>query len=203
MARLIFTYPNLCGPVFELTLEKTTVGRDEKNSLVLRDRLVSRRHCEILVHGSEVIIRDLDSHNGTFVDGVRLNKQSQVKSGQVIHFGYVEARLEIGPGADDSEDSSFSAIRSHGKALRDQRRARQQPAQEHPSMQLDAGSLSGQDEPTSLVRPTDSSGRPSSPPATKTATSRSGMSAAIKYVVIAAVVALGLLVVLWLVWGRK
>src|SRR5207248_921790 len=86
MAKLIFTDPNFSGRAYELALEKTTVGRGEQNTLVIRDNSVSLAHCEILMHGSEIIVRDLDSSNGTFVQGIRLNKQSQVKSGQTVRF---------------------------------------------------------------------------------------------------------------------
>src|SRR6266481_4172253 len=103
MAKLIFIDENFSGRVYELMLEKTTVGRGDQNTLVIRDTSLSSTHCEILMHGSEVIVRDLDSRNGTFVNGIRLNKQSQVKSGQTVRFGSVEARLDLGPSKDASD----------------------------------------------------------------------------------------------------
>src|SRR5947207_14315734 len=95
MAKLVFIDKNFSGKVYELMLEKTTVGRGDQNTLVIRDNSLSSRHCEILMNGPEIIVRDLDSLNGTFVDGIRLNKQSQAKSGQTVRFGNVEARLEL------------------------------------------------------------------------------------------------------------
>src|SRR5260370_20998316 len=100
MAKLIFTDPNFSGKVYELMLEKTTVGRGDHNTLVIRDKSLSSSHCEILTNGPEVIVRDLDSSNGTFVNGARLNKQRQVKSGQTVRFGSLEAPLELDPGTD-------------------------------------------------------------------------------------------------------
>src|SRR2546428_13236852 len=84
MAKLIFIDQRFAGRVYELVLEKTTVGRGDQNTLTIRDRSLSASHCEILTYGSEVIVRDLNSRNGTFVQGVRLNQQSQVKSGQTV-----------------------------------------------------------------------------------------------------------------------
>ena len=89
MPKLIFIDKNFSGQVYELVLEKTTVGRSDQNTLVIHDNSLSAAHCEILVNGPEVIVRDLNSRNGTFVDGSRLNKQSGVRSGQTVRFGSV------------------------------------------------------------------------------------------------------------------
>ena len=61
MAKLVFTDKNFAGRVYELLLEKTTVGRGDHNTLVIHDNSLSSSHCEILMHGSEIIVRDLDS----------------------------------------------------------------------------------------------------------------------------------------------
>ena len=201
MAKLIFTDPKLAGRIYELTIETTSVGRSDQNTLVIHDSTVSGRHCEILVNGNEVIVRDLDSHNGTFVDGVRLNKQSQAKSGQTVCFGSVEARLELDLASDDTDASSMTAVHSHAKAVRDQRRAQEKPAPKNPSMHLDAGSPSGQDEPTVMFRQTDLPKRKPEAPATANPEVCAKKSAAAKYVII--VVVIGLIVLLWLLWGRK
>src|SRR5437588_10927892 len=95
MAKLIFLDDTFSGRAYELMLEKTTVGRGDQNTLVIRDGSLSATHCEILMNGSEIIVRDLDSLNGTFVDGAKLNKQSQLKSGQTVRFGSVAARLGL------------------------------------------------------------------------------------------------------------
>src|SRR5687767_8787806 len=94
MAKLIFLNSEIAGRALDLNAEKITVGRASQNALVIRDRSISQTHCEILVFGLEVIIRDLNSANGTFINGVRIRK-SQVKHGQVIRFGLVEARLQF------------------------------------------------------------------------------------------------------------
>jgi len=203
MAKLIFTDPKLSGRIYELNIETTSVGRGEQNTLVIHDSTVSARHCEILVNGNEVIVRDLDSHNGTFVDGVRLNKQSQAKSGQTVRFGSVEARLELDLASDDTDASSMTAIHSHAKAVRDQRRAQEKPAPKNPAMHLDAGSPSGQDEPTVMFRQTDLPQRKPVAPVQQSPESQPAACAKGKYVIMAAAVALALVALLWLAWGRK
>jgi pSer/pThr/pTyr-binding forkhead associated (FHA) protein len=138
MPKLVFLDPNYAGTVYELVVEKTTVGRGDQNLLVIRDPSISAQHCEILVHGAEVIIRDLDSRNGTMVNGRKLrNQQSSINSGQLIRFGTVEARVEIERGDSDSDETEETAVRSMGRIMRDQRRASQAPAPANPARRLE------------------------------------------------------------------
>src|SRR5262249_9757284 len=139
MPKLIFTDKKFAGQVYKLVLEKTTVGRGDQNILVIRDESVSANHCLILVNGPEVIVRDLDSRNGTFVNNARLrNQQSQVKSGQTVRFGSVQARLEVEAEPDESGATEITAVYAHGRAMRDQRRAQGKPESPDPSMLLES-----------------------------------------------------------------
>ena len=96
MAKLIFTGEKFKGRSYEFAVEKTTVGRGEHNTLTIPHPSVSETHCEILVNDAEVIVRDLGSRNGTVVNGERIrNQQRQIKGGQSLKFGSVEARLEL------------------------------------------------------------------------------------------------------------
>lgn len=128
MAKLIFTHPDFAGKTYKLFLEKTSVGRSDANVLVIHHASVSARHCEILVYGTEVIVRDLDSSNGTYVGGRKLkNQQTAAKAGETIQFGAVEARLEL-EAADKLEGGTdMTAIVTHARAVRDQRRAKANP----------------------------------------------------------------------------
>jgi hypothetical protein len=55
-----------------LTAEPVTVGRDPKNDIVLDDRRVSRRHAEVRLRLGRYTLYDLQSTNGTFVNGRRI-----------------------------------------------------------------------------------------------------------------------------------
>src|SRR5687768_17471369 len=128
MPKLIFTDPKFAGKTYKLFLEKTTVGRSDGNTLVIRDDSVSSRHCEVLTHGAEVIVRDLGSSNGTFVNGTVLrNQQSVVKSGQTVRIGSIEARVEIDAGDRLDHHTDVTAVLTHARAVRDLRRARANP----------------------------------------------------------------------------
>ena len=135
---------------FDLTREKTSVGRSHTNTVVICDRFVSGKHCDILVNGSEVIVRDLGSRNGTLVNGRRLqNQQCGVKSGHVIAFGPVQARLEIELAETDL--STKSAVYSHSRAVRDERRAQRRGAGADPSLRLEPADFRAGHEPKTEV----------------------------------------------------
>jgi predicted component of type VI protein secretion system len=107
MPKLIFTDASGNDRTVEIVLERTTVGRASRNTLCIPDSSLSREHCEILAYGPEVIVRDLGSRNGTFVDGRRLTEeQCQLKHGHMVTFGAVQARLEIEAPSPDEPPSS-------------------------------------------------------------------------------------------------
>jgi len=98
MPKLMFQNGECAGRVCELEDGIITVGRDETNRIMLDDLTVSRKHCELLVYSPEILVRDLNSTNGTLVHDRMLNgSQWQVLSGQVIQLGLVSVRLELEP----------------------------------------------------------------------------------------------------------
>ena len=56
---------------------------------------VSSHHCEILMRGNEVVVKDLNSTNGTFINGQQVTGEAVLKPGQVLRLGQVEIRLEV------------------------------------------------------------------------------------------------------------
>lgn len=76
----------------------TTVGRDEKADLFVDDRGLSRFHFEIAWNGETAAIRDLQSTNGTSVDGIRVN-EVVLQSGNKISAGRSEFEFQLQAGA--------------------------------------------------------------------------------------------------------
>jgi DNA-binding NtrC family response regulator len=68
------------------------VGQSEGNELVLADAHVSRRHCVIEPMRGRVVVRDLGSTNGTYVNGVRV-PSAILGSGTVVEVGHTRLRL--------------------------------------------------------------------------------------------------------------
>jgi pSer/pThr/pTyr-binding forkhead associated (FHA) protein len=155
MAKLLFIDKNFTGQVCALNRERLSVGRGPENHLVIRDDSVSTKHCEILTHGAEVIVRDLGSRNGTFIDGVRITRQGPVKAGQKVRFGLVEARLQLDPGdGPEEEQSTLTAVHLHAKALKDDQ-ARRRGSPPTPPQAVVQGAETGDpdpgDQPTILL----------------------------------------------------
>ncbi len=84
--RIICTIGPLKGTSFPITESELTFGRLEGSDVVLEDDLVSRRHCGIRLQDGHVVLRDLDSRNGTFVNGESVSKRV-LKDGDVIKIG--------------------------------------------------------------------------------------------------------------------
>jgi transcriptional regulator with GAF, ATPase, and Fis domain len=68
------------------------IGKASDNDLVLSDDTVSRHHCELIRSPEGIHIRDLDSTNGTRVDGTRI-REATVQPGSVVKVGEVEISL--------------------------------------------------------------------------------------------------------------
>ncbi len=95
MAKLVVLTEGLAGTVYELKGDRITVGRVEDNNIQVVEPSVSSHHCELLVKGSEVQIKDLGSTNGTFINGDQI-KEGTLKAGQTLRLGKVELRFDDG-----------------------------------------------------------------------------------------------------------
>ena len=115
--------------VFRLAHDATTsIGRAKKNDVMVMDHGCSRHHCQIVFDGDsdEWLLHDLDSSNGTRLNGKKISGNVQLNDGVVIQIGQVHlgftvdltqpfARFEkvsteaepivIVPGEDDRDDS--------------------------------------------------------------------------------------------------
>jgi pSer/pThr/pTyr-binding forkhead associated (FHA) protein len=98
MSKLVLLSEGFAGRTYELNVEKTTVGRVEDNAFQIAEPSVSSHHAEIILKGNDVVIKDLNSTNGTFINGEKIG-ESVLKPGQTLKFGQVELRLEGKDGA--------------------------------------------------------------------------------------------------------
>jgi ABC transport system ATP-binding/permease protein len=72
-----------------------TIGRSQAADLALSDPSVSRKHASLRLDGATVVIEDLDSANGTFVNGEQIADPVRLESGDVIVLGSTELELRV------------------------------------------------------------------------------------------------------------
>jgi DNA-binding NtrC family response regulator len=100
--------------------DRVVIGTHEKADVRLSDGAVSRFHCEIRVEGEVVMLRDLGSRNGTFLDGV-LIREAYLSENGMISVGTTQLRFEVG---DDrvtvalSAKTRFGAMVGQSRAMR-------------------------------------------------------------------------------------
>jgi hypothetical protein len=83
------------GEEFPLNSAPLTVGRGGQNDLVLAgDDFASARHARIEVRGDGVWVQDLESTNGTFVNGSRVSGAQRLDQGDVLRVGETDLRVE-------------------------------------------------------------------------------------------------------------
>ncbi len=73
-AVLVIRSGDLTGSRFTLSRDKTQIGRHQDSDILLDDITVSRRHAEIVRTSKSLIVRDLGSLNGTYVNQSRVDE---------------------------------------------------------------------------------------------------------------------------------
>ena len=94
------------GRRIPLTRDRLIVGRERGCDVRFTDLGVSRTHAAVQWHGDAVYVEDLGSSGGTFVNGAATRALRELRSGDVLAFASVTARLEGGAvslaGVDDT-----------------------------------------------------------------------------------------------------
>jgi hypothetical protein len=107
MAKLVVLTQSMAGRSCDLASERTTIGRVEENNFQISEPSVSSRHCEILLRGNDIVVKDLGSTNGTFINGEKITEEGILKPGQTLRLGNVELKLDA-PGAPGAPASGSS-----------------------------------------------------------------------------------------------
>ena len=100
--------------------EEIVVGRSSKAGLLIPDRMLSREHARFMGKDGEWFVEDMGSHNGTFLNGARLQGRAKLKAGDSLGLGGSTITLTDGP-ASQSRDDSFgegTVFRSAAEVLR-------------------------------------------------------------------------------------
>jgi pSer/pThr/pTyr-binding forkhead associated (FHA) protein len=111
------------GQVFPLGFEVVTIGRHGDNAIILADPQASRHHAEIVMQGGRWVIQDLDSANGTFVNGQRIEQPQLLRHGDLVRIGQSSFQVEI-PAALSRQDTLVERIPREALAAGTARRPR-------------------------------------------------------------------------------
>lgn len=86
MPKMIVSIDEVVIKEVQLTKDRTTVGRRPYNDIVIDNLAVSGEHAVLQMTGAEVILEDLNSTNGTYLNGKAIKKQ-QLHNGDSIEIG--------------------------------------------------------------------------------------------------------------------
>ena len=92
-SRLVITSGSKEGLELPLNNQPLTIGRSSESGLVIRDDYTSTHHARLVLWGDEWVIQDLDSTNGTFLDGTRVNAPTPVPLNTPIKIGTTSFEL--------------------------------------------------------------------------------------------------------------
>lgn len=85
--RLVMIYGDRNEVVFPLKENRTTIGRDQENSIVLVDEKISKHHAAIIKESENFWIEDLNSKNGVFVNGAKISERKRIYNDNLIKLG--------------------------------------------------------------------------------------------------------------------
>jgi hypothetical protein len=113
MYRLILNAGTAEAQEIPLKAGTNYLGRGFANDFRFDDASISTTHCQVIVDGDSVCIRDSGSTNGTFLGGVQIH-EAFVQPGQTIRLGSVEMTLESG-----EADEALAAVLEPAMAMAD------------------------------------------------------------------------------------
>jgi len=94
MAKLISKMAGVIAEPIQLRLGINRIGRGAHNDFSIDHATISALHCELELTGETLVVRDLGSTNGTFLDDVAI-KNAEIQAGQCLRMGSVELMVEI------------------------------------------------------------------------------------------------------------
>jgi serine phosphatase RsbU (regulator of sigma subunit) len=104
MAKLILLQSGLATP-FDLSRNETVVGRLPECDIQFNSNMISRKHARLVRRGQDIVLEDLGSGNGTFVNGQRITEAVTLAHNDRVKFGPILTRFETDAPAVPSDGS--------------------------------------------------------------------------------------------------
>ncbi len=118
------------GKTYPIEMEEVFLGRDLANDVPISDPEVSRRHARFIMQADGIVLEDLGSTNGTFINGQRISTPQILHAGNVITFG--ENIVMVFEKASYDPDATVVASQAPGQPIQP---GYQKPPQEAPLYQ--------------------------------------------------------------------
>lgn len=105
MPKLVLLQGGQATPI-DLDGDRMILGRHPDCDIQLQSNMVSRQHAQVVRDGDDFVLSDLNSGNGSFVNGKRIEEPTRLKHSDRIKLGPMLMRYETEDGSDDSALSS-------------------------------------------------------------------------------------------------
>ncbi|MFZ4894334.1 FHA domain-containing protein FhaB/FipA [Plantibacter sp. Mn2098] len=92
-SRLVITSGPKNGTELTLGRDPITIGRSADSGLIIRDDYTSTHHARLMLWNDEWMVQDLDSTNGTFLDGKRVSVPTQIPLNTPVKVGQTSFEL--------------------------------------------------------------------------------------------------------------
>jgi len=108
MAQLVFLHEGKAIP-YSVSGNDTVVGRHPECDIQLRSDTVSRKHAKITETAGQYYVEDLDSGNGTFVNGQKIESRTAISNQDRVKFGPLLLRFECESAAPATQTRQISS----------------------------------------------------------------------------------------------
>src|SRR5664279_1848404 len=102
MGKLVVSLDGVVIKEVQITKDKTTLGRRPYNDIVIDNLAISGEHAVLQMLGTEVYLEDLNSTNGTYVNGKAAKKQL-LQNGDSVEVGKYKIKFVNEPASDSFE----------------------------------------------------------------------------------------------------
>ena len=110
----IFGYhPSIYDEIYPLNKEVILIGKSDEADIVIQDTSISSKHAEIFWQDEQWLIEDLESTNGTFINGQQINQVSLLQYGDILQCGLIQlvfGQPEPGGAVDNSGSNLWKGI---------------------------------------------------------------------------------------------
>ncbi len=113
---LLFTEGAHTGEAYLLADNEISLGRSRSNQIVINDELISRQHIKFRMQGSDIMVEDLDSAHGSFLNEKRLRGILSVAEGDVIQVGSQKLKIVNASEVDGVVDRTMKELDEIDKA---------------------------------------------------------------------------------------